>query len=130
MYQYTVSESTVSENPHLPLLLKELDQLKNQKARLYFTYIEGDNDSTGTMEDPEQAAFTFVTPSKQMHLGFGMMSWDGQLCLAWLLEYEFQSSQNISPQLILYLEDRENGILVTRTEEVDGSIVFTFSTAN
>lgn len=129
MYQYSVSESTVSTNPHLPLLLKEFDKLKNQKVRLYFTYIEGDDNGIARGEKQDtNGSFTFVTPSKQMHLGIGMMSWDGQLHLAWLLEHEFQNDKHMS-QLILYM-DRESGVLVTRTEEMDGNIVFTFSTAN
>ncbi len=130
MYQYAVSKSTVSTNPYLPLLLKEFEKLKSQRARLYFTYIEGDDDEPlGSKENPEHASFTFVTPSKQVHLGFGMMSWEGQVWLAWLLEHEFQNDKHMS-QLILYTNDRENGTLVTRTEEIDGNIVFTFSAAN
>jgi len=129
MYQYAISESTVSTNPYLPLLLKEFERIRDQKARLYFTYIEGYDDELPDKEVPDQASFTFVTPSKQMHLGFGVMSWEGQLYLAWLLEREFQNDKHMS-QLILYMDDRENGVLITRTEEADGDIVFTFSTAN
>lgn len=129
MHQFTVSKSQASANPHLPHLLKELDQLRDQRARLYFTYITGDDDPFGESDKPERASFMFVTPSKQVHLGLGMLSWDGQLHLAWLLEHEFQDGPDMS-QLILYMDEREKGILVTRTDEIDGSIVFTLSSVN
>ena len=128
MHQYHILNSTDSANPHLPQLLKQLENVRSQRTRLYYTYIEGDDDPTEDKQT-DSAQFTFVTPSKQMHLGLGMMSWDGQLHLAWLLEYEFQNGENKS-QLILYMEERENGVLVTRTEESDGTIVFTLSPAN
>ncbi|MFI5260692.1 MAG: hypothetical protein ACHQU0_02790 [Candidatus Paceibacteria bacterium] len=122
MYQFTVSPSTTSTNPHLPNLLEELDQLKEQRVRLYFTYIDLDKD-----KGSPPVSFTFVTPSKQAHLGLGSMSWEGQRSLARLLEHEFQHDEDMS-QLLLYLNN--SGILVTRTEEIDGTIVFTLSPAN
>ena len=123
MYEYAVSPSTISANPFLQSLLRQLSEQQQQSGRLYYTYIETDPDDVA--EGTYQQSFTFVTTSKDIHLGLGRMRWEAQAYLVGLLEHEFKKDQEMS-QMLLRLEKT---ILVTRTEEVMDGVVYTLSPA-
>ncbi len=127
MYQFVISPSAVSTNPFLQSFLKQFDKIQKQGVRLYYTYIETDpHDVGGEKEKLDNMPFTFVTTSKDIHLGLGRLCWDAQSYLVGLLEHEFEKDEYMS-QMLLYLE---KAILVTRTEEIDGTVVYTFSPAH
>ncbi len=126
MYQFVISPSAVSTNPFLQSFLKQFDKIQKQGGRLYYTHIETDPHDVGQKEKLDEMSFTFVTTSKDIHLGLGRLGWDAQSYLVGLLEHEFEKDEDMS-QMLLYLE---KAILVTRTEEIDGTVVYTFSPAH
>lgn len=74
MYQLIVSNSTVSDNPHLQPLLKHFERIEKQKVRVYYTHIETDpGDADGSKEQLEENPFTFVTTLKDIHLWLGRL---------------------------------------------------------
>ena len=115
-----LSSSAKAANPHLEPLMKELIETRKQKARIYQTYvIDG------------AKRYTFVTTSKDMHLGFGSISLDGQRHLARLLAPEF--SRGKFGQLLIRFEkdegDAKSTVLVA-TSTHSGETSFGFSPAH
>lgn len=131
MYRLIVSNSTSSDNPYLQPLLKHLEEIEEQKVRVYYTHIETDPSDTadGSKEQLEEKSFTFVTTSKNIHLELGRLGWDAQSYLVGLLEYEFQQDKYMN-QILLCIQPDKGAILITRTEEIDGTVSFTLSPAN
>ena len=108
-------------------LLKELEEIEKQGARIYRTHPV--DDTSG------QTCFVLSTTSKDVHLFFGILGSKGQFYLSRMLEEEFGLKK--CSQLLLCLQ-RDTHIkrdaLVTRTVEHAASnwktVTLTFSPAH
>ena len=120
-----------SSNPFASTLREHLAKVEEQKARVYYTNIEFDlrRHPGERKRNPEDQKFTFVTTSKEIHLGLGRMDWDTQSYLVEFLEHEFEKEDGV-PQMLLRMSANEKAILITRTIEIDNAILYTLSPAN
>ena len=112
-------------NPYVAEFARQLDQARKQKGKVYQTYVD----------DQGKKKFVFVTTSKDVHLGLGMLTNLGQSLLAKQLEYEFRNKT--FGQLMLNLpsesgdENDEKSVLVAMTEDrASGETCFGLSPAH
>jgi hypothetical protein len=107
------------KEPHGIELWKDLEDIKKLKFRVFQTPVV-------RLNGDEKMTFSFLTSSKEAHLGIGRLSSAGKYHLAKLLDQEFKLY--CCSELMLSFDDSE-GFLVTRTVQ-DNHTVLTFYPAH
>ena len=90
----STAKAAPAGNPHLLTLVEEINKTRKEKGRVYQTYVI-DRDKS----------YTFVSTSKDFHLGIGQLTKEGQVYLAKFLEHEF--NKGTLGQLMLGIEKDE-----------------------
>jgi hypothetical protein len=120
MHELILKKPTVSGPQSLDMaaLAAEFEWLDKEPGRIYQTYVFGDRHT-----------HTFMTTSKDVHLGLGRLSRSGQLRLAKLLEAEMLNNETSQLRLRLDNDGKNGTLLVVMTTNDDGCRVFTLSPA-